>query len=114
MSTTIENTKKWLEKIEQHIEIEGKCGKGRKLASLLDVNASTISKQKQETLEMQTDQATKTARILGVLPMLVISSTSYHRCIKEKEYENAEMWKKIYEKTSREQAEQMELENGIA
>ncbi len=114
MSTTIENTKTWLEKIEQHLEIEEKFGKGRKIANLLDVNTSTISKQKQGNLEMQTDQATKTARLLGVLPMLVISSTSYHRCLKEKEYENAEMWKKVYEKTSREQAEQMELENGIA
>lgn len=110
----MKNTKEWVEKVAQVLEIEEKHGKGQKLATALGVGPATIMNQLKEKSEMMDEQATKVARILGVLPMLVISSTNYHKCIKSNDKENAEMWKKIYEKTNREQTEQMELENGIA
>ena len=98
-SKTMRNTKQWLEEICAKLEIKDRHGKKQELAQAMEVGLVTTIEQLKGNVEMQVEQANRVARILGISPMLVISSTSYYKCLRQEKHKDAENWKKIYERT---------------
>jgi hypothetical protein len=68
------NTKYWLEMVEQ---TSGLTGSNAKLAELLGVTRSSISHQKRGVYAMGVRSAVAAAYILEVHPMLIVASTQH-------------------------------------
>ncbi len=49
---------------------------------------------------MSVSQAARAARILEIMPTVVISAVSHHVALKEKNEEAAELWKPLYYRNS--------------
>lgn len=80
----------WLDTIAQTYEVKNQSA----LARLLSVTRSSISQNREGRHAINTTTALKIADLLGVNPMLVISSTM---CEQEHKQENKALWVKAYE-----------------
>lgn len=106
----MKTTKEWIEDVTKALNIKEKHGKGQELANALEIGLSTALDQLKGNSEMNAEQANRVARLLKTNPMLVVSSTSYHKCKKIGKNKDAENWENIYKRIlmEKEQTETME------
>jgi hypothetical protein len=107
---TMETTKNWIEEVATRLNIKNQHGKGQQLATALGIGVGTALDQMKGRCEMGLEQAKKTSRILGINPMIVIASTSYHRSKNSGKEEEALDWKSTYEKIKKEEEIEQQTE----